>query len=388
MTRVTSIAPVSYIPPVISRAFPSIFTVSASVAVLVLFGCQKTEVPKTVLAQVDQSRLTLEELRETFPLEYEKVLSREQYLDFIQRWIDDEAVFQEALKRKLDQDPAIRKKLDRLRRKVLIEELLAREVGDEEFEPDEGSMTRYYEMHKDEFRRKEPEFSYAAIRLGSLKEALAVRAQTKNEDFLVLAARHSSEPAEEIPVFPFRKPSEIPACIFEALSEAKPGWISTPISCQDGVYIVKLLETLEAGSLFPFAEARPIISGQLAMGHKDKMREAKISHFKEGVALSFNSDLIPGQAAPLPQEQKPALEIPDAINPSPAPLPKVIPKPPVSLKSPKVHRKTRAPKASAVSPEPDPALETVPARVNGESSESVPTQGETHNAPNASDSAR
>ena len=116
-------------------------------AVLVLAACHKSSPPPVVLAQVGQTRLTLDDVREIFPPEYEKVLPREQYLDFIQRWVDDEVIFQQALKLRLDQDPKIHARLERLRRKALIEEFMARESANQEFEPDEGSMTRFYEIH-------------------------------------------------------------------------------------------------------------------------------------------------------------------------------------------------------------------------------------------------
>lgn len=264
------------------------------VGVLGITSCHKSEPPPVVLAQVDQARLTLAEVRESFPPEYEKVLSREQYLDLIQRWIDDEVVYEQALKLKLDQDPKVRHKLDRLRRKALIEEFMAREGANQEFEPDEGAMTRYYEMHKDEFRRKSPEFRYAHIRVNSLKEALTLRGRIQGDNFAALAAGSSLDSTGENST-PYRKAVEIPTCLLHDISEAKPGWLSPPLSCPDGIFIVKLLDRVEAGTLIPFSEAKEAISGQLAMEQKDKMREAKIRQYKEGVAINVNLDLIPGQ---------------------------------------------------------------------------------------------
>jgi hypothetical protein len=264
-------------------------------AALVLAACHKSAPPLVVLAQVGQTRLTLDEVREIFPPEYEKVLPREQYLDFIQRWVDDEVIFQQAIKLRLDQDPKTHARLERLRRKALIEEFMAREIANQEFEPDEGSMTRYYEMHKDDFKRKTPEFRYAHIRVGSLKEALALRARMKGDNFTTLASGGSLDSNGETASLSFRKPSEIPTCLLHDLGEAKPGWISPPLSCSDGVYLVKLFDRVEGGTLIPFAEAKEAIRGQLVMEQKDKMRETRIHQYREGVIISLNLDLIPGQ---------------------------------------------------------------------------------------------
>lgn len=264
-------------------------------AALLMAACEKSGAKPVVLAEVDDAKLTLDELREAYPAEYEKVLPREQYLDVIQRWIDDEAVYQQALKRKLDQDPKVLRKLERLRRRMIIEEFLSRELaGTAESEPDEGAMTRYYENNKSDFLRKSPEFRYAQIRVNTLKEALAVRAKVRGDNFMALARTTSLDTAPEFAEPPFRKATEVPACLHDVL-DAHPGWLSNPVSCPDGVYLVKLLERIEAGTPLPFQEVRAAISARLSMQHQERMRESKIRQYKEGASISLNVDQIPGQ---------------------------------------------------------------------------------------------
>src|SRR5690606_10344613 len=117
----------------------------AAIPSLTAIGCKEEKAQATVLAQVGEASLTLEELRESFPVEFEQLIRREQYLDFIKRWMDDEVVYQQALKAKIDSDPAIKRKLDKVRRKLLIEEYLAKENAAEVYEPDEIAMNQYYE---------------------------------------------------------------------------------------------------------------------------------------------------------------------------------------------------------------------------------------------------
>jgi parvulin-like peptidyl-prolyl isomerase len=277
----------------------------AAVSCLTLAGCEKSGAEPVVLAEVDGSKLTLAELREAFPAEYEKVLPREQYLDVIQRWIDDEAVYQQALKRKLDQDPQMLRKLERLHRRMIIEEFLSRELGGSaETEPDEGAMTRYYENNKSDFLRKSPEYRYAYLRVNTLKEALALRSKVRGDNFSALAQKNSLDSNPDMAEPPFRKTPEIPACLHDVLA-ARPGWLSNPVSCPDGVYLVKLLDRIEAGTPLPFPEVRAAIASRLSMQHQEKLRESKIRQYKEGVAISLNIDQIPGQEgvdAPPPSE--------------------------------------------------------------------------------------
>jgi parvulin-like peptidyl-prolyl isomerase len=167
-------------------------------------------------------------------------------------------------------------------------------------------MERYYDNHKSEFLRKTPEYRYLQIRVGTLKEALSIRSKVNGGNFAALAGKYSLDSNLDVSTLPFRKPSEIPTCLQDVLS-APVGWLSSPVSCPDGVYLVKLQDKIAAGTALPFSEVREAISGQLVMQHKGRMREAKIRQYKEGVAISLNVDQIPGQeggvnATPAPGE--------------------------------------------------------------------------------------
>ncbi|MBW8889670.1 MAG: peptidyl-prolyl cis-trans isomerase [Fibrobacteres bacterium] len=260
-----------------------------------LSACKKQESKSVVLAQVGKSTLTLDDLRESFPAEFEQLIRREQYLDFIKRWIDDEAVYQQAKQSKLESDPVVARKLEKMRRKLLIEEFLAHENAGEVFEPDDMAMNQYYEMHKEDFRRKVPEYKYAHIRAQTNKQASELRSKAQRSDFLAVAGANSLDPApESYASIAFKKLSEVPPCLAQELEKAGIGGVSLPVACSDGFYLVKVLEKQDAGSLIAFPEAKEEISGILILERKDKLQEGRIAKYKEGLAVSYNLDNIPG----------------------------------------------------------------------------------------------
>ncbi|GEM_PF-2027714 len=262
-----------------------------------LQGCKHDKEKAAVLAQVGTSTLTLAELRESFPVEFEQFIRREQYLDFVKRWIDDEVIYQQAQKADLAKDSSVARKLAKVRRKLLIEEFLARENASEVFEPDEISMNQYYEMHKEEFRRKVPEVKFIHLRAQSSKQASDLRSKINRGDFLAIAAANSLDPApESYASIGFKKQSEFPPCLTQDIASANVGAVTLPIACPDGFYLVKVLERQEAGSLISFAEAKEEISGILIMDRKDKLLEGRIAKYKEGLAIGYNLDQIPGQS--------------------------------------------------------------------------------------------
>ena len=272
------------------------FFASVLLAAALLAGCKEDAKKGTVLAQVGSSSLTLEELRESFPAEYEQLIRREQYLDFIKRWIDDEVIYQQALKNRMDDDPQVKRRVDRLTRKLLIEEFLARENPAEAFEPDETAMNQYYEMHKEEFRRTVPEIKYVHLRVQTSKQAEALRWRIQTDQaFITQAAAQSLDPVpESIASLPYKKQSELPPCLAQDAAATRIGANTPPISCPDGTYIVRVLDRLEAGSQIPFAEAKDEISATLLVQRKDKLLDGRIAKYKAGAAISYNLDQIPG----------------------------------------------------------------------------------------------
>ena len=307
-----------------------------------------------VLAQVGNATLTLDELRESFPADYEQLIRREQYLDFIKRWMDDEAVYQQALKAKLETDPAVGRKLEKLRRKVMIEEFLSRENASEVFEPDEMAMNQYYEMHKEEFRRKVPEYKLAHIRMATYKQAMDLRSKANRGDFLAVAAASSLDPApESYASIAFKRQNEFPPCLTQEIEKAGIGGVTLPVACTDGFYLVKVMEKQDAGSLIPFAEAKEEISGILIMERKDKLLDGRVAKYKEGLALSYNLDQIPGLAengeGAAPQQSGPAAAAPAGQPSAPATAAPVAPVPVAASRLSTFPASAPAPAAAAAS---------------------------------------
>lgn len=265
-----------------------------------LSGCKTKEKTGTPLAQVGESTLTLEDVRRTFPQEFEQALPREQYLDFVKRWIDDEVIYQQALKAKLDEDSLVALRIEDMRRKLLIEEFMARENEGESVEPDEAALSQYYEVHREEFRRKHAEFKPVVMRLRNLKEALEVKSKLRGADYATQVAPYLIDSLPEVPeAIPFRRAQELRPCLQAAVAASQAGQVLGPLTCPEGVVLVKIADRAEAGSLVAFSEVRDHIAGMLMMERKSKQREGTIARYKEGALITFNLDKIPGRDTPI-----------------------------------------------------------------------------------------
>ncbi len=322
-------------------------------AALTLFGgCQKEKEKELVLAQVGTATLTLADLRESFPIEFEQVIRRQQYLDFIKRWIDDEVIYQHAEKVGFAKDSVVARKLAKLSRKLLIEEFLARENGTDAFEPDEMTMNQYYEMHKEDFRRTVAEFKIAHLRVRTAKQASELRAKINRGDFLEIAAANSLDPTPEAYAsIGFKKLDGFPSCLTQAIPSTPVNAVTLPIDCPDGVYLVKVLERQEPGTYIPFADTKEEIRSLLVIGRKDKITEARIAKYKEGLNIGYNMDQIPGQI----ESPKPVNVVKDSV-PTESTDPTVSTAPTQETKSPEpTVRKTAKSKRAKPSASPSAA---------------------------------
>lgn len=282
-------------PPHIVKA--SIVTLALSAFLL---GCKEKKSEGTPLAEVDEAKLTLEEVRRAYPPEYEQVLPREQYLEYVRRWIDDEVLHREAIRAGLDQDSTLERKVSEMRRRLLIEAFLNQESAATAVEPDDIALSQHYEMHKDEFKRRQTEWKFVALKINSLKEAQALKPKLRNQDWLSQAQPYLAEPIQNIDgEMAWTQLDQAASCLRPALEEATASTVAGPLNCPEGVMLLKVIDRAEAGSLLPIELVRDQIAGQLLMQRRDRLRENVVTKYKQGLPIRFHLEKIPGIETPL-----------------------------------------------------------------------------------------
>ncbi len=120
------------------------------VVALGLAGCDWFRQKPDVVAEVGETSLTLAELRAT--VAPGEKLSRKEWADRVQQWIDREVLYREALARGLDKRPDVAELLAIAERKILVDQI-HRQIDSAMGDVTDGEMTQYYEAHQDMFRR-------------------------------------------------------------------------------------------------------------------------------------------------------------------------------------------------------------------------------------------
>ena len=127
------------------------FCLGAGTLVIALFmGCQKPQQPRTPIARIDSQTLTLEEIEARF--DSTRGISRAQVHEYIQRWLTNELLYQEAVRRGLDQSEDLETRLTDIRRQLAINALLEQEVYNEASQASADDEIRsYYESNRGQF---------------------------------------------------------------------------------------------------------------------------------------------------------------------------------------------------------------------------------------------
>ena len=120
-----------------------------AILLLGITSCQR-EKPNTTVARIDDRTLTLEEIRRQF--DTTRGVSEAQLQQYIQRWLTDELLYREAVRRGLDQTPDLNERMEGVRRELAVNALLEKEVyNDASAHSSDSEVAEYFEAHKREF---------------------------------------------------------------------------------------------------------------------------------------------------------------------------------------------------------------------------------------------
>ncbi|MEX1139984.1 MAG: peptidylprolyl isomerase [Bacteroidota bacterium] len=119
-------------------------------ACLLLLSCQKPQQPRTPVARIDNLTLTLEEVESRFDSSHG--LSQAQVHEYIQRWLTQELLYQEAVRRGLDRTRDLEIRLTDIRRQLAINALLEQEVYTLKTQQSPKEQVQdYFNQNKQEF---------------------------------------------------------------------------------------------------------------------------------------------------------------------------------------------------------------------------------------------
>lgn len=262
-------------------------------AIAASLGCKKDEPEGDVLAVVNDAVLTVDQFHSEIPLQYVMGLTPDQKMGFVERWIDTELIYQEALKQGLDKEEKIAARLEQARKELLANEFFQREISAKANISDEDAL-RYFTEHEAEFNT---EVKIAHILLSDPDTAAVVLSMlTQGADFTELAKKYSLDPSGQTGgVSDYMKRGEmasVPELEDAAFALKKPGELSSIVQSEFGYHIVKLVARRKIPTPVKFADVADRVRDGLLMARQRVVFEELITDLKSKSKVEVHPELL------------------------------------------------------------------------------------------------
>jgi peptidyl-prolyl cis-trans isomerase C len=264
----------------------------AIVTVCIGISCSRKPA-SPVIARVGKSVLTVDDFNNSIPPEYSDQLTLEQNINYVRQWIDTELLFQEAMRKKIDREPQIRDRLNKMKKDLLAAEMMSRNsVMEKSATIDEKAIHDYYELNKEKFIRERDVAKYLEIVVTDSRTAWYISKNATTDNFLTLAAEYSQQPYPESVNVPYSALDDVQPEVRQAITATPVDATSAPVKSDLGYHIIRVIDKLEKGGICKEDEIWEDIVNQLTAKSQKENVEQLIADLRLKTNVEFNSDLI------------------------------------------------------------------------------------------------
>jgi peptidyl-prolyl cis-trans isomerase C len=245
------------------------------------------------IARVGEVFLTREHLENLLPENEHLPLTDEEKKQFINRWINTELLYQEAIRRGLGDDPRVRLRLEEFEREYLADHLVYLELR-ERTRVTEQDIEDFFDEHRDEYLY---EYRVSHILVNTLEEAEDVKELLEKKSFSWVANHHSIDPVAKRggDLGYLTKGNMIPE--FEnVIFRMKPGDVSGIVRSDFGYHIIKLVGMRESLVKVSLDDVRQNIMNKLVI----EKREQAYREFLDSLRTALGVAYIDARYAPAP----------------------------------------------------------------------------------------
>lgn len=262
-----------------------------------LMGCQKRESAQTPLARIDDQTLTLEKVRAEFGSS--RNVSSAQLHEYVSRWINNEILYREAMRRGLDKRETIAARLEEVRRQLVINALLEEEIyGEKTLESTSQEISEYYNAHQKEFVLPQNVALLSFVLFRERDAANTFRttiAQGASWDATLRQAladpRQSTFVLLHVDSAYYTESTLLPVELWRIAAAAIPKEPSFPVKMNDGYYVVIVWKYAQHGQIADLNYAEKEIRGRLTMERRQRLMDSLMENLraKHSVEILVNS---------------------------------------------------------------------------------------------------
>lgn len=238
-----------------------------------------------VVAQVNREFLTLEKLHAMVP-DFDQLDSL-QKAHFVESWIQETLLKQEAEKYLLERDPQFKQQMDTYYRRLLADKMMQKFMR-ESIQVSDQEIREYYEKYKDNFRRAEDEIFALHVLLPSRDEARELRKVLLAND-LDKKAEFLRKYQNETGLF---KLSDLIPDLRNRLSRNREPGVYGPYWSDFGYHVMNVTQWYAKDDLRPLEEVWDEIAGRLSIDRQLDYRQAITDSLRAQANVSFHPSLF------------------------------------------------------------------------------------------------
>lgn len=256
-------------------------------------GCKKELPQGQVVARVNKTVLTESDVKDYLP-NGAAGISAAQKEEFLRRWVDTELFYQEALKKGLDKDPKVAKQLRDLKREILANQLLQKEVVEKQ-NVSEADVRTYFDQHQAEFQNN---VRYSQIVVQSPEEAAAIKtALNGGADFVKTAKERSLDANSranggDMAGYLQRGSGEMPLDFEEKLFALAKGQTSDVIKLFNGYFIIKVTDKKPVWPPVKFEDVRDGLTNGMTMSRQKTAFDGLTEDLRKTAQVETHPELI------------------------------------------------------------------------------------------------
>lgn len=250
-----------------------------------VFGCSQPERGGTTVARIDNTALTLEEVRAQF--DSAAGVSDAQLQQYIQRWMNDELLFAEARKRNLHQTPEIDARVNDIRRRLAIQALLDQEIYNTATTHNAVQEIReYFEAHQSEFVLTHDAVLVSFVLMNSRDAATEFRnAVLRGNGWTktvadVLTGSDAARVVAIIDSTYYTQATLAPQELWRVATNIKEGEPSFPVSTTNGYYILIPWKLMRQGQIPEIGFIRNEIEQRLTVERRRRKYEGLLANLR------------------------------------------------------------------------------------------------------------
>lgn len=255
---------------------------------VIIFSCAKKE--EKIIAQVDNSKLLLEDLKCNFNEDAWKNMKMEEKQEYIQDWIQLTLLSQEADKLKISETPEIKSKIKSAEMNIKSNALIAQKFSDITVSEDE--LFNYYKLHKSKFLKKSIEYKLQRIITTDESKLDMIRDEIKNTSFDIAAEKYSEEDIGRTGgIVGFVSKKNVKEVIWNTITYLKKGRYKT-VQIGNTFYIVRYIQTRLMAEEKNFSEVRDEIRDIVMQNKKEEIFENLVEDLKINANIIINYEYI------------------------------------------------------------------------------------------------